>query len=192
MSSVLLLDVRSRHGLAECVLSEWNGHSNARMDTFWWSGQPMALRSGRLPQCPRLPGKLIYVSHSYLIIINWLNAYCFRPVRDYWTQLGASGHSQWRAVKLILWSVPSVFKEGGIFIVPYLMWHGTPVYSVSPEGERPVSSPLTIIQCFWGLVLTRPPRDKYNSLLNTSVLLSRTLILSNSWAQPASQILLHT
>ena len=89
MSSVLLLDVRSRHGLAECVLSEWNGHSNARMDTFWWSGQPMALRSGRLPQCPRLPGKLLYVSHSYRSILNWLNAYCFRPVRENWTQSGA-------------------------------------------------------------------------------------------------------
>jgi hypothetical protein len=33
-----------------------------------------------------------------------------------------------------LWSALSAFVQGGIFIVPHMLWHGTSVFAVSSEG----------------------------------------------------------
>jgi hypothetical protein len=33
-----------------------------------------------------------------------------------------------------LWSVLRAFEQGGIFIVPHLLWHGASVFPVSSEG----------------------------------------------------------
>jgi hypothetical protein len=33
-----------------------------------------------------------------------------------------------------LWSALRAFEQGGIFIVPHLLWHGTSVFPVSSEG----------------------------------------------------------
>jgi hypothetical protein len=41
---------------------------------------------------------------------------------------------QWRAANLGLCSALRAIEQGGIFIVPHLLWHGTSVFPVSSEG----------------------------------------------------------
>jgi hypothetical protein len=44
-----------------------------------------------------------------------------------------------RAANLGLWSALRAFEQGGIFIVPHLLRHGTSVYTVSSERPAPTS-----------------------------------------------------
>ena len=65
--------------------------------------------------------------------INWLISIVSRPVREHFTH----HYCRWRAAKFRL----TAFNEGGIFIIPHLLWHGTSVFTVSSEGP-PAFSPL--------------------------------------------------
>ena len=56
----------------------------------------------------------------------------------------------------LAWLWTTLEHTTGIFIVPYLLWHWTSVFNVSPK-DRPVYSPLTINQGYWGSYLTRIP-----------------------------------
>jgi hypothetical protein len=43
-------------------------------------------------------------------------------------------HCRWRAANFGLCSALRAFEQGGIFIMPHLLWHGTSVFLVSSEG----------------------------------------------------------
>jgi hypothetical protein len=47
-----------------------------------------------------------------------------------------------------LCSALRAFEQGGIFIVPYLLWHGASVFPVSSE-DRPIQWPLTTHKGVW-------------------------------------------
>jgi hypothetical protein len=48
-------------------------------------------------------------------------------------------HFRWRAAKSTVdpWSTLRAFEQGGIFIVPHLLWHGTSVFPLSQEEPPP-------------------------------------------------------
>jgi hypothetical protein len=50
-------------------------------------------------------------------------------------------HCRWRAKNLGLCSALRAFEQGGIFIVPHLLWHGTSVFLVSSEWASIYSNP---------------------------------------------------
>jgi hypothetical protein len=54
-----------------------------------------------------------------------------------------------------LCSTLRAFEQGGIFIVPYLLWHGASVFPVSPEGPPPFSCLLRHTRGCGGRILTR-------------------------------------
>ena len=70
-----------------------------------------------------------------------LIVYYFSPVRDYFTAEDATIADEGLQY-LGLRSALVAFEQGGMFIVPHLLWHGTSVYPVSSEGLL-VQSPLT-------------------------------------------------
>jgi hypothetical protein len=53
-------------------------------------------------------------------------------------------------------SALKAFEQGGIFIVPHLLWHGTSVYSVSSEERPPM--PIDLIH---GIVLSISKRGSW-------------------------------
>jgi hypothetical protein len=54
-----------------------------------------------------------------------------------------------------LCSALRAFEQGGIFIVPHLLWHGTSVFPVSSEGPAPFSRLLRHTRGCGGSILTR-------------------------------------
>jgi hypothetical protein len=63
-------------------------------------------------------------------LINYGLLYCSRIVHLYGDVTTTVEGLQ----NLGLCSALRAFKQGGIFIVPYLLWHGTSVFPVSSEG----------------------------------------------------------
>jgi hypothetical protein len=64
-------------------------------------------------------------------------------------------HCRWRAKKLGLCSVLRVLEQGGVSIVPHLLWHGASVIPVSFEGPPPFNSLLRLAKGCGGRILTQ-------------------------------------
>jgi hypothetical protein len=60
----------------------------------------------------------------------------------------------WGLQNLGLSSALRAFEQGGIFIMPHLLWHGASVSSVSSEGPPPFSRLLQHTGGCWGPILT--------------------------------------
>jgi hypothetical protein len=66
-------------------------------------------------------------------LIDWLFT-VLRPALEYFTLYGDVTIVGEGLQNLGLCSALRAFEQGGIFIVPHLMWHGTSVFPVSSEG----------------------------------------------------------
>jgi hypothetical protein len=87
-------------------------------------------------------------------LIDYLLFYV--PLKNFWISLiWRCHHCRWRAKNLDLCSALRAFEQGGIFIVPHLLWHETSVFPVSSEGPPPNQSPLTTCMGCGGPILTR-------------------------------------
>jgi hypothetical protein len=64
---------------------------------------------------------------QFVWLIGYLRFYV--PLKNF-SLIWRRHHSRW----LGLCSALTAFEQGGIFIVPHLLWHGTSVYPVSSEG----------------------------------------------------------
>jgi hypothetical protein len=67
----------------------------------------------------------------------WLIDYLlfYVPLKDI-SLIWIRHHCRWRAAKYRLCSAFKAFEQGGIFIVPHLLWHGTSVFPVSSVPVR--------------------------------------------------------
>jgi hypothetical protein len=67
-------------------------------------------------------------------MIEWLFT-VLRSAQDYFTYKYGDVTTAGEGLQnLGLCSGLRAFEQGGIFIVPHLLWHGTSVFPVSPEG----------------------------------------------------------
>jgi hypothetical protein len=64
----------------------------------------------------------------------WLIIYCFTSRSRIFHLYGDVTNTGERLQNLGLYSALRAFEQGGIFIVPHLLWHGTSVFPVSSEG----------------------------------------------------------
>jgi hypothetical protein len=81
---------------------------------------------------------LIWID-SQLLSIDWLINYCFTScsrIVHWYGDVTIAGEG---LQNLGLCSSLRAFEQGGIFIVPHLLWHRTSVFQV-PSEEPPVSS----------------------------------------------------
>jgi hypothetical protein len=65
---------------------------------------------------------------------------CLKPHEQFFSYLVAVTIAGDRAANLDLCSALRAFEQGGIFIVPYLLRHGTLVFTVSSERPAPTSN----------------------------------------------------
>lgn len=63
---------------------------------------------------------------------NWLIAYRFAPVREYFNHIGTSPLPV-RSCKRLPFTRRLRPSSRGIFIVPYLRWHRTSIYMIHPK-----------------------------------------------------------
>jgi hypothetical protein len=77
-------------------------------------------------------------------LIDWLIIYDFTSRSRIFHLYGDVTIAGKGLQNLGLYSALRAFEQGGIFIVPYLLWHGTPIFLVSSEGPPHLKSPLTI------------------------------------------------
>ena len=96
-------------------------------------------------QTPRRETENIYVSNvsrfqNILIVINrqvsWLIDWLYivyLPAQTFFTLHKDVTFAGEGLQKLGLFSALMVFEQGGVFIVPSLLWHGASVFVVSPE-----------------------------------------------------------
>jgi hypothetical protein len=85
-------------------------------------------------------------------MVDWLFT-VLRPAQEYFTYITGEGLQN-----LGLCSALRAFEQGGIFIVPHLLWHGASVFPVSSEGpphlvafydtRGDVEDLLTGVECF--------------------------------------------
>jgi hypothetical protein len=78
------------------------------------------------------------------IDVNWLidGLRFYVPLKNF-SLIWRRHHYRW-----CLCSALRAFEQGGIFIVPHLLWHGASVFQVSSDGP-PFQSPLTIRKRMW-------------------------------------------
>jgi hypothetical protein len=90
-------------------------------------------------------------------MIDWLFS-VLRPAQEYFTYMETSP-LQVKVCKLLgLYSALRAFEQGGIFIVPHLLWHRASVFPVSSEGPpHSVASYDTHTRGCGGSILTRIP-----------------------------------
>jgi hypothetical protein len=67
-------------------------------------------------------------------MIDWLIIYCFMSCSRIFHLYGDVTIAGEGLQNLGLCSALKAFEQGGIFIVPHLLWHGTSVFPVSSEG----------------------------------------------------------
>jgi hypothetical protein len=87
--------------------------------------------------CPTWPSGAMILTNllmHYVRLIDWLIIYGFTSrSRIFYLYGDVTFAGEWLQ-NLGLCSAPRAFKQGGIFIVPHLLWHGTSVFPVSSEG----------------------------------------------------------
>jgi hypothetical protein len=76
----------------------------------------------------------IYRHCKYLRMIDWLIIYGFTSHSRIFHLYGDFTIAGEGLQNLALCSALWAFEQGGIFIVPHLLWHGTSVFPVSSEG----------------------------------------------------------
>jgi hypothetical protein len=64
-------------------------------------------------------------------LIDYLGFYV--PLKNF-SLIWRRHHCRWRAAKFRPMLGAQAFEQGGIFIVPHLLWHGASVVPVSSEG----------------------------------------------------------
>ena len=69
-----------------------------------------------------------------VLLIDWLIIYCFTPSSRIFHLYGDVTITGEGLQNLGLCSALRAFEQGGIFIVPHLLWHGDSVFLVSSEG----------------------------------------------------------
>jgi hypothetical protein len=69
------------------------------------------------------------------VIEDWLIIYCFTSRSRIFHLYGDVTIADEGLQNLGLCSALRPFEQGGIFIVPHLLWHGTSVFPVSSEGQ---------------------------------------------------------
>jgi hypothetical protein len=69
-----------------------------------------------------------------LLYIDWLIICCFTSRSRIFPLYGAVTIAGEELQNLDLCSALRAFEQGGIFIVPHLLWHGTSVFPVSSEA----------------------------------------------------------
>jgi hypothetical protein len=89
-------------------------------------------------------------------MIDWLINYLlfYVPLKNF-SLIWRRHHCQWRAANLGLCSVLRAFEQGGIFIVPHLLWHGTSFFPVSSEGPPHLVASYDTRRGCEGSILTR-------------------------------------
>jgi hypothetical protein len=70
-------------------------------------------------------------------MIDWLFIYCFTSLSRIFHLYGDVTIASEGLQNLDLCSVLRAFEQGGIFIVPHLLWHGASVFQVSSERTAP-------------------------------------------------------
>jgi hypothetical protein len=66
--------------------------------------------------------------------VDWLIIYSLRPAQEFFTLYGHVTIVGEGLQNLGLCSALRAFEQGGIFIVPLMLWHGTSVFPISSEG----------------------------------------------------------
>jgi hypothetical protein len=68
-------------------------------------------------------------------MIGWLIYYLLFYVQlENLSLIWRRHHCRWRAINLGLCSALRAFQQGGVFIVPHLLWHWVSVFPVSSDG----------------------------------------------------------
>jgi hypothetical protein len=94
-----------------------------------WPNQVMIFLS-----CKRKKWNRIRTTSWYPFLLSYCDILTclftvLRPAQEYFTIIAGEGLQN-----LSLCSALRAFEQGGIFIVPHLLWHGTSVFPVSSEG----------------------------------------------------------
>jgi hypothetical protein len=104
---------------------------------YTWLSHPIPAFLPRNPESATDTFHILFLLIFRCILIDWLVIKCFTFRSRILNLYGdVSHHCRWRAAKYrpTCISAPSAFEQGGIFIVSYLLWHGTSVFLVSCEG----------------------------------------------------------
>jgi hypothetical protein len=101
---------------------------------------------------------LIYSVHIIYGVLNVTELRFYVLLKNF-SLIWRRHHCRWRT-----------FEQGGFFIVPHLLWHGTSVFPVSSEGPPHIQSPLTTQEGMWRIysntdlfhtMSTPPPNRNY-------------------------------
>jgi hypothetical protein len=68
-----------------------------------------------------------------------------------------------KGCKICLCSALRASEQGGIFILPHLLWHGTSVFFWSHPKDRPIQSPLTTHEGMWRIYSNPDPHGANQS-----------------------------
>ena len=141
-----------RNSLSFITMSEssydLNVHSNLKFQTWTWASPPDPQQVWY--QLTRYEHLLNIFIISFIpfwqfihfltklftrTLIDWLIDYLrfYVPLKNI-SLIWRRHHCRWRAANLGLCSALRAFEQGGIFIVPHLLWHGASVFPVSSEG----------------------------------------------------------
>jgi hypothetical protein len=125
----------------------------------------------------------------YFPLIDWLIIYGFTSRSRIFHLYGDVTIAGEGLQNLGLCSALRAFEQGGIFIVPHLLWHGTSVSPVSSEGPPPFSRLLRHTRRCGGSILTRIPTGSLNKeYINKEYILTNAstvhaVVLSNTSTQ---------
>jgi hypothetical protein len=72
--------------------------------------------------------------HTCMCWFHWLIIYGFMSRTRFFHLYGDVTVAGEGLQNVGLWSALRAFEQGGIFIVPHLLWHGTSVFPVSSDG----------------------------------------------------------
>jgi hypothetical protein len=125
--------------------------------------------------------------------IDWLIVYCFTSRSRIFHLYGDVTIAGEGMQNLGLCSALRAFEQGGIFIVPHLLWHGTSIFSVSSDRRTaPFSRLLRHTRGCERSILTRIHTDRLNSLKIMNRHISHKVIISSVlWIVPFNCLLLY-
>jgi hypothetical protein len=90
-------------------------------------------------------------------LIDWLIIYGFTSRSRIFHLYGDVTIAGEGLQNLGLCSALRAFEQGGIFIVPHLLWHGTSVFPVFIRRTAPIQSPLTTHEGMWRIYSNPDP-----------------------------------
>jgi hypothetical protein len=93
------------------------------------------------------PNKTNKFTPYHIIILRLIDLRFYVPLKNF-SLTWRRHHCRWRVQNLGLCSALRAFKQGGIFIVPHLLWHGAQFFRSYPK-DRPIQSPLMTHKEMW-------------------------------------------